>query len=248
MRRVRAVTTFMFCLFLLMAPRVATTDLVADLSNHLVSITTGFTGADILLFGATEGEGDVVVVVRGPSATKVVRRKERVGGIWINTEEVAFSDVPSFYAVASSRPIGEFVSDSVGARHEIGLEQVRLAAVDASRVEDLAVFREAFIRNMQRSNLYTRETAQIAFLGNRLFRTDIYFPDNAPTGIYTVAVYLLRDGEVASAEITPLVVSKVGFSARIFDFAHRHTMAYGVLAILIAVMAGYGASVVFRKE
>lgn len=248
MRRARTVTTFAFCLFLLMAPRVATTDLVADLSNHLVSITTGFTGADILLFGATEGEGDVVVVVRGPNATKVVRRKGRVGGIWINTAEMAFRDVPSFYAVASSRPIDEFVSESVASRHEIGIKQVRLTAVDDSPAEDLTVFREAFIRNMQRSNLYTRGTSQIAFLGNRLFRTDIYFPDNAPTGIYTVAVYLLRDGEVTSAEITPLVVSKVGFSARIFDFAHRHSMAYGVLAILIAVVAGWIASAVFRKE
>ncbi|MBK8907759.1 MAG: TIGR02186 family protein [Rhodospirillales bacterium] len=248
MRRLRTVTTFAFCLALLMAPRMATTDLVADLSNHLVSITTGFTGADILLFGATEGEGDVVVVVRGPNATKVVRRKGRVGGIWINTAEVTFTDVPSFYAVASSRPIEQFVSDSVGARHEIGIEQVRLTASDVAPAEDLSEFREGFIRNMQRSDLYTRETAQIAFLGNRLFRTDIYFPDNAPTGIYTVAVYLLRDGEVTSAEITPLVVSKVGFSARIFDFAHRHAMAYGVLAILFAVVAGWIASAVFRKE
>lgn len=241
-------TAFVVCLMLLMAPRVAAPVLVADLSNHLVSITTGFTGADILLFGATEGEGDVTVVVRGPAATKIVRRKSRVAGIWINRAEMTFTDVPSFYAVAANRPMDEFVPESVGSRHEIGLEHLRLNTRDGGESAEFPEFRAALIRNMQKDNLYTRQPTQIAFLGNRLFRTDVHFPANAPVGTYTVAVYLLNNGDVVSAEITPLVVSKVGFSARVFDFAHRHSMAYGVLAILIAVVAGWAASVVFRKE
>ncbi len=229
-------------------PREAASQLVVDLSNHLVSITTGFTGADILLFGATDGEGDVVVVVRGPKADKIVRHKGRVAGIWVNEAEMRFAGVPSFYVVAASRPLTEIVPESVGARHEIGLEHLRVTVEGEPEAETLAAFRAALIRNMQKLDLFYTEPPKINFLGQRLFRTDILFPANAPVGTYTVAVYLLSGGAVISAEITPLVVSKIGFSAGVFDFAHRHAFAYGVLAILIAVVAGWSASIVFRKD
>ena len=93
---------------------------VADLSRHLVAITTGFVGTDVLLFGAVEGSGDVVVIVRGPYRREVVRRKARVGGIWVNVEELAFTNAPSFYAVAASRPVDELLSARLRARHRIG--------------------------------------------------------------------------------------------------------------------------------
>lgn len=231
----------------LLVPRATASDLVADLSSHLVSITTGFTGAKILLFGATEGEGDVVVVVRGPNKPAVVRRKGRVAGIWVNQAEMQFVNVPSYYAVAANRPIVEFLPDRVLSRQEIGAEHLNLTPAEQPSGPEFDEFRRALIRSMQNAELYGREPSRIVFLGNRLFRTDIQFPANAPVGAYTVAVYLIRDGDVVNAEITPLSISKAGFSAGVFEFAHRHSLAYGVLAILIAVMAGWSANVVFRK-
>src|SRR3546814_10442385 len=76
--------------------------LVVDLSSHLVAITTGFTGTDVLLFGATQGEGHIVVIVEGPHSNLAVRRKEQVLGIWVNREEVTFRTVPTFYQVKAS--------------------------------------------------------------------------------------------------------------------------------------------------
>jgi uncharacterized protein (TIGR02186 family) len=236
-----------FCLAMLLTPRATATDLVADLSNHLVSITTGFTGAKILLFGATEGEGDVVVVVRGPNKPAVVRRKGRVAGIWVNQAEMKFDDVPGYYAIAANRPLAEFVPDRVLSRQEIGVHQLKLTSREPTSGGEFEEFRQALIRSMQDIDLYGKEPARIVFLGNRLFRTDIQFPANAPVGAYTVAVYLVRDGDVVSAEITPLAISKVGFSAGVFEFARRHSLAYGVLAILIAAVAGWTASLVFRR-
>ena len=225
-------------------PAAATGDLVADLSDHLVAITTGFTGTKVLLFGATQGEGDVVVVVRGPRNRQLVRRKDRIAGIWINNAEMAFQGVPSFYAVSSSRPLADFVPPAVAARHQIGIENVRLAAPEGA--DEAGAFRDALVRNKQRAELYGKAPGTISFLGNRLFRTDLYFPTNAPVGTYEVQVLLFRGGEVVSASITPLIVSRIGFEAGVFDFAHRHALAYGVLAVLIAVMAGWLAGIVFR--
>ena len=229
-------------------PAAAAGDLVADLSDHLVAITTGFTGTKVLLFGATRGEGDVVVVVRGPRQRQLVRRKDRMAGIWINNAEIAFQGVPAFYSVASSRPLADLVPPAVAARHQIGIENVRLTAPEGTGTERARIFRDALVRNKQRAELYAKTPGTIAFLGNRLFRTNLHFPANAPVGTYEVQVLLFRGGEVASASITPLIVSRIGFEAGIFDFAHRHALAYGVLAVLFAVMAGWLAGIVFRRR
>src|SRR5271154_4365655 len=83
--------------------------LVADLTSHLIAITTGFTGASVVLFGAIDGPGDVIVAVRGPEREMTVRRKTRVAGIWVNTQQVTFANLPSFYAVAASRPMADIL-------------------------------------------------------------------------------------------------------------------------------------------
>src|SRR5271154_4493001 len=102
--------------------------LVADLTSHLIAITTGFTGASVVLFGATDGPGDVVAVVRGPERDMIVRRKSRVAGIWINTRQLVFANVPSFYALYAPRPLQEIAPASVQALHEMGLDNLRFAA------------------------------------------------------------------------------------------------------------------------
>lgn len=242
-------TAIVLALLALFAPtRAGAADLVAALSNHLVAITTGFSGAQVLLFGTTSGVGDVVVVVRGPDAATIVRRKERTFGIWINQAEMVFPGVPGFYAFASSRPIGDILGEQTAALHQIGLDNLRLIADSRAGVAEIAAFRQALIRNKEESGLYAPVPGEVLFLGDRLFRTDLWIPHNAPNGYYTVSVFLVRDGEIASAEITPLLVSKVGLEARVFDFAHRRAVFYGLLAVVIAAAAGWAANVLLRKE
>ncbi len=232
--------------------------LVADLSSHLIAITTGFTGTEVVLFGAVDGleppaggggggPGAVAVVVQGPESETTVRRKERVAGIWINTESMTFARVPTFYTVATSMPLDGVVPPSVLQRHEIGLDHLRLVPEGEDTAERVAEFRAALIRNKQRADLYGTETGQVAFLGQRLFRTTIYFPANVPTGLYTVSVFLIRDGDVVSAQTTPLSVSKIGFSASLSDFARRQSFLYAVVGLMLAVASGWIAGIVFRK-
>lgn len=246
-RRGLALALLVTAAMVVWARSAAAADLVASLSNHLVAITTGFTGSNVLLFGAIDGSGDVVVVVRGPEATEVVRRKARRFGIWMNDHEAVFDNVPGFYAIATSRPLTAIFPDGLAAIYQIGVTNLRLVPRETTPPTAAAALREALIRSKQRDRLYGSTAGDIRFLGNRLFRTDMWIPANAPVGTYTVSVYLVRDGDVVSAEITPLIVSRVGFEARVFDFAHRYSAAYGMLAILIAAAAGWVANVLFRK-
>ena len=222
--------------------------LAADLSQRLVAITAGFAGTDVLLFGAVDGPGDVVVVVRGPERPITMHRKSRVLGIWANTAQMTFDRAPSFYAIASSKPIKEIARDAVRARHELGIDQLRLELPAAKASPNMAQeWRQGLIRNFQRSGLYVDKVGTITFLGNRLFRVQIRLPSNVPTGAYQAVTYLLRDGHVVSAQTMPLFVSKVGAEAFVYDFAFRYSAYYGLIAIVIALVAGWLAHLAFRK-
>ncbi len=222
--------------------------LVADLSSHLIAITTGFTGTEVLLFGAKEGPGEVVVVVRGPTSNISVRKKSRVAGIWMNTDRVTFSIVPSYYAVASSKPLEEIAPPSVLTRHQIGFNQLKMLApanVDPERLRD---FRAALIRRQQGAGLFMHEAGEVLFLGDRLFRASLYFPANVPVGVYLVEVLLLQDGNVTGAQTTPLNISKIGFGAELFDFAHQRAAFYGLIAILISLVSGWLPHILLRRS
>lgn len=245
------ITPILLALILLLpAGRASAQELVADLSNHLVAITAGFTGTEVLLFGAIEGEGDVVVSVTGPTQDVIVRRKDKLLGIWLNAQSIGFSGVPSFYAIASSRPLDEIANEAVRARLEIGTGNLRLPLAEGQSVTpaDETDFRTALIRRKQARGLYPPTVGQVGFVGRTLFRTRLFLPSNVPTGNYTVTVYLIREQEVVSAQTTPLLVSKAGFGADVYEFAYNHSAAYGAIAVIIAVMAGWLASLIFRKS
>jgi len=221
--------------------------LVADLSNHLIAITTGFTGTDLLLFGAIDGPGDIVAVIRGPTGQAIVRRMGRLFGIWVNRDSVDFDEVPSFYAIASSRPLASLLTAETAQRYGIGLDNLGIQPPDDANSAEAADMLAALIRIKVRENLFRPEPGKVIFLGGQLFRADFHFPANVPTGSYLVQVLLLRDGKVASAQTTPLIVSKVGVGADVYQFAHRRAAAYGALSIVIALFAGWMAHLAFRR-
>ncbi|NIA67492.1 hypothetical protein HBA54_02700 [Pelagibius litoralis] len=230
-------------------PTSAQNPLVADLSEHQIQITTGFTGTDVLLFGTVESNSDVVVVVRGPEVDTTVWRRDRYAGIWVNDQRVVFESVPSFYAVRSSAELDEVASDTVRARHSMGANFLRLRPQDRSvSAADLKAFKAGLIRNKRRQGLFAPEGEGISFLGGELFRTRLFFPSNVPTGFYDIEVFMMREGRVAHAQTTPLIVSKAGLGADVFYFAHNYSAFYGLLAILLAVAAGALAAFVFRKN
>lgn len=242
---------------------------IADLSKRLVAITTGFAGTDVLLFGAVEGKGEVVVVVKGPISRLDVRRKARVAGIWINRDTLTFANVPSFYSVSTSAPLGQVVPTALALRSGIGARFLDVAvapgqpgagercsrALDPATaktasavVKALAPFCEALLRNKKRDGLYLPE-GEVTFLpGRKLFRTTIHFPANVPVGTYSALVYVVRDGQIVGSQTHPLVINKTGVEAEVFDFAHRQSAFYGLIAVAVAAFAGWGAGLIFRKQ
>ncbi|MGF1626992.1 MAG: TIGR02186 family protein [Alphaproteobacteria bacterium] len=217
--------------------------IVADLSSHVVAIDTGFVGAEVVLFGATEGGSDIIVVIRGPARSVTVRERVRVLGIWVNATGLQFMEAPSYYAIASTRPLDEVLPPDARALYQIGIEMVAIAPAPGS-AEDFdpavtAVHRGALIAQMRGQGLYRESAAGVSVLGGRLFRTDVSFPSDVPTGAYFVEVYEIRDAQVVGAQTTPLIVRKVGLEASLYRFAHEYSVYYGAAAVLVAFAAGF---------
>lgn len=224
---------------------------MADLSHRLIAITTAFTGTEVLLFGALEDPGsEVVVLVRGPAGEQVVRRKSRIGPIWLNTRELRFKGAPGYLALAASKPLQQLVPAAELGRYQLGVEHLALEPIGAAGVSEreIAEFRAALARNKQRRGLWVPDLGKVAFLGDRLFRTTLAFPANVPPGSYQVQVIEVRDGAVASAQSSALTISKVGLEADLYLLAREQPALYGLAAILIAVAAGWGASLLFERS
>ena len=238
----------LWLLTMLVCPVDARADvpLIADSSQPLVEINAGFVGTNVLVFGAKEGPGDVVIVVRGPIADYGVRRKQRVAGIWLNADRVDFEGVPSFYAIASSRPLDMVMTSAVQSREGVGIDHLKLAPAEQIDAAEAEAFTTALIRIKQHAGLFGSEAGTVRILADRLFRAEIHLPSNVPIGKYDVKVMLVRNDDVI-AQTVYLEVSKSGFGADVYGFAHKQSAAYGLIAIFGALAAGWAAHLVFRK-
>lgn len=220
---------------------------LGDLMDHRINITTGFAGTDVFIYGVKQGPGDVVVVFRGPPAVYAVRRKERIAGIWLNTDRVDFQGVPSFYAVASSKPLDDVVSLAIQAQGEIGVGHLKLTPTDETGSSDAAPFADALVRVKKATSLYQGDVATITLDNRPLFSGRVHFPANVPTGNYEVTVMLFNRGEMVNEHTTPLQISKGGADSWIYERAHDQAAAYGLCAIAGALLLGWAAHLVFRK-
>jgi uncharacterized protein (TIGR02186 family) len=242
---------------LLCAPIARAEELAAGLSKDDIKISSSFTGTDLVLFGAIEGEGgasiatvqdhDIVVVVRGPGTVVTVRRKERLGPIWINRDQRRFVGVPGFYFVASTKPLNEIGDAATLDRYHLGLSHLDFNPPAGSVMPPLE-YRGAIVRAKSKSELYSEHSGGVQFISGSLFRTTIALPSNLPSGTYDVNVYLFRRHEIVTAFSTPLRIGKTGVERLLFKFANDLPWVYGLVAVLLAAFAGWASAVVFRQR
>jgi uncharacterized protein (TIGR02186 family) len=229
--------------------------LIVSVSTPRVAIQSNFAGADIVVFGgigreagpSLYGRFDIVVTVRGPVEGVDVRRKDRVLGVWINNDRRAFRTAPSYLAIASTRPVADITDAetlrSFGLTLETGIEP-GAAEPDAETQE----FREALIRLKSGAGLYLLRPSGVTFLSDDLFRATIPLPANVPLGIYQVETRLLADGKVLTGQRASLEVIKTGLDDQVARYATHYSALYGLVTCALALVLGWIATVVFRRD
>ncbi len=241
---------FLFALLLFTLPASAE-EIVLGLSQDEVAITATFDGSDILVFGAIKRDAPapedsalgVIVTVAGPDKPVTVRRKDRVAGIWVNTDAVEVDFAPTFYAVATNAPLSEILDPDEDTNTRISIGKViRSVGPAEGGSED---FINALIRIRAGDELYQVLEGQVDVEAETLFRTDIRLPANLTEGDYKTEIYLTRDGQIVDLYSTMIPVQKVGLERWLYNLAHERALIYGIMSLAIAIAAGWGASAVF---
>ncbi|MDG2231157.1 MAG: TIGR02186 family protein [Paracoccaceae bacterium] len=240
-------------LILINTAPVAAEEVVLGMSHDEVAITATFDGSEILVFGAIKRETkispvplQVIVAVSGPSKPLLVRRKERKFGIWVNTDTVEVDSAPSFYAIATSAPWDQAVSDTEDLRHKISINRAIRSVGAPMHIENAQSFSDAVMRIRKKSGLYQLRENTVAVDQQTLFRTSIEMPANLTEGNYKTRIFLTRNGQVVSDFETDIDVRKVGLERFLFALSRENPLAYGLMSLAIAIFAGWSASAVFQ--
>jgi uncharacterized protein (TIGR02186 family) len=229
--------------------------LVPDVSQSRIEIRYSFTGAELLLFGAILYPGgrtptehaDIAVVVKGPVQPLVVREKQKVAGIWMNVEAARFRSAPSFYAVASSAPLSSLIDERTAAIYELGLQNLSLSPGGGKAPEVQRRFEAGLIDLMQRRQLYFEDPRGVQITDHVLYRGRITIPARVPVGDYTAETFLIKDGRVIAGAVREIRIEKLGFERDVAAAADRWSFTYGVAAVALSLLLGWGGSLVFRR-
>ena len=229
----------------------AKNQIVADLSQDNVEISTDFLGAKILLFGAYDGQkgDDIIVAVTGPKGLVTVQKKEKILGVWVNTQKVNYINAPKYLNISSNKDINEILNQKTRKISEIGLNNLNVRIQPGQNVskDSEKEWRKALTRNMLKSKLWSLNESSVALNKNVLFRSYLTLPSNVPTGVFNVKILHYRSSKLISKETSTINVLKSGISAEIYNIAQNYSTLYGIFAVLLAVLIGWATNLVFRK-
>jgi uncharacterized protein (TIGR02186 family) len=230
--------------------------LVPDVSARSIEIRYTFSGAQLLLFGAILYPGgkiparpaDIVVVLKGPVEPIVVREKQKIAGIWMNADKNRFRSAPSYYAVASSRPVRELVDERTAAIFELGLQDLQLSPGGGALPDKERRFENGLLDLRKRHGLYAENPGGVEISDGVLYRARISIPSQVPVGTYTAETFLIDRGKVIAAATRDVEVGKAGFERFVALAARQHGFLYGLTAVLLSLGLGWGAAMLFRKR
>jgi uncharacterized protein (TIGR02186 family) len=243
-------------LLLPVAAHAADPRLVPDVSSRAIDIQYSFTGEELLLFGAIlypgqrlpDDRADIVVVLKGPVRPIVLREKRRVAGIWVNASSIRLRTSPGFYAIGSSRPIDKLVDERTAAIFELGLANLSMSPSGFSEARKLERFEAGLTDLYRRSGLFVENPSAVEITEGVLYRARIPVPARVPVGTYRAETYLISRGRVLAVASRDVQIRKAGFERFVALAAQRHGFLYGLSAVFLSLVLGYGASAIFRRR
>ncbi len=252
--------TLFLPLFMFVLPVAASAQnipkLVPDVSQRQIDIQSGFTGAEMLVFGAIiyprgvapQGQVDVAVVLRGPARSITLREKQKIAGIWVNADSTDFRSVPAYYAIASSRPLDQIVSSKTAAIYELGLDRLQLSPSGEVDAAEQRRFVDGLVDLNRRNGLFRQESGTVEITDQVLYRARLNIPSSVPVGVYTAETLLIRDGRVIVADDNVQVrIRKTGFEQLVTILAQDYALFYGAMAVLVSLLLGWFAGFVFNR-
>ena len=220
-----------------------------DISDDNIKIETNFIGKEVIIFGILNDDQDTILTIKGPEKNAVIQKKERILGFWFNTKQITYNQIPSIFFIASSNNIEDILPASTIIKEELSFNYL-LENKTSQRnfISDVSLdtWKDNFVRIKKSKNLFKEYSVEN--IDNKLFQTRIFFPAKSIPGEYKVNVYQIEDNLILNNKEKIITLKKSGIGSQIYNFAHKNAAAYGLFAIIFAVLSGFIAATLFRRS
>ncbi len=246
------ISLFLFSLTPSFAQRI-----ISALTDKEISIDQGFSGDSLTIFGNIEpqigaktpyieGPFSIIVTIKGPAVNRVVRKKNKQYGIWLNNEELIFENIPSYYWLLASDKIDDFSSKPLDKIADI-MPQKQPFLVKVRGKANREIFAKELSRLMMKKGLFGINEHGVKFLSDTLFSLRLELPSDVPVGSYLATIYLFKNGELIAQKSAGFSVRKTGFERLLGSSAKQYPLAYGIITVILALFTGWLGGVAFRR-
>ena len=220
-----------------------------DISENNIKIETNFIGKEVIVFGILNDDQETIMTIKGPEKNALIQKKERILGFWFNTKKITYNQIPSIFFIASSNEIEDILPTSTIIKEELSFDYL-LENKTSQRnfISDISLdtWKSNFVRIKKNKNLF--KEYEIENIDNKLFQTRIFFPAKSIPGEYKVNVYQIKDNLILNNKEKVITLKKSGIGNQIYNFAHKNAAAYGLFAIIFAILSGFLAATLFRRS
>ena len=243
------IKTFQIVFFIIIFfTKIISAEAYFDLSENNIKIETNFNGKEIIIFGILNDDQETLITIKGPEKNAVINKKERILGFWFNTKKITYNKVPSIFFIASSAELEDILPTSTIIKQELHFNYLlenKLSKRNFISNSSLKNWKDNFIRIKKNKNLFKKY--QIDKIENKLFQTRVFFPAESLPGEYKINVYQIKDNIIINMKEKTITLAKSGIGSKIYDFAHNNSAAYGLFAIIFAILSGFLAASMFRR-
>tara|TARA_E500000178_G_scaffold96732_1_gene95711 strand:+ start:1036 stop:1779 length:744 start_codon:yes stop_codon:yes gene_type:complete len=236
-------------ILLVLIPNAILAEAYFDISEDNIKIETNFTGKEVIIFGILNDGQETIMTIKGPQKNAVIQKKERILGFWFNTKQITYNEIPSIFFIASSKNIEDILPASTIIKEELSFNYL-LENKTSQRnfISDVSLdnWKDNFVRINKNKNLFKKYNVEK--IDNKLFQTRIFFPAKSIPGEYKVNVYQIQNNLILNNKEKIITLKKSGVGSQIYNFAHNNAAAYGLFAIIFAIMSGFLAATLFRRS
>ena len=248
------VMTFAALVIMLGFAQPASAMLTARANHDHITIDFFYHGSTVSVRGEADPNTDLVVKITSPEGHQVLKQKGKVAGtLWMNVGQLKFEQTPNFYEVFSTKKIEDILSREEMEKYVIGYPALgkHVEITPVANEQEKAKWFDEFVKFKENSHVYATSAGTITTTTTADGRQEYYiltdWPYQAQPGDYLVTVYAIKDNKVIEQAQSKVNVEQVGMVKTLATMAQNTPAIYGFLSIGVALGAGFGVSLVFRK-
>jgi hypothetical protein len=209
-----------------------------------------FYGGQNISVRANVPAGDnVLVKVTGATQKLELKKKGKVWGfLWMTAGMVIYEDVPVLYVIRSSSKLPDLAPANILQQWEIGYDGLKTKIIKAPDDEGGKLFAD-LIKLKEGEGMFSIAEGGIRHApmpgGREQIVTEFLLPPKAPVGEYLVELYGFKNGSGTLLGSGSITLEQGHLIQFITSMVGHHSLLYGCLAVMVAIIAGLLTGVIF---